>query len=134
MDWNWHLNVKLIADEIGLPKMGVHRSFTTTLNMGVWQVLPDIAITSILCHDNVPSHISLAVREFLTQKNIPTLLTHSTVLTWHHVIFFVLQNQNTPERTLFRYCMKGPVSPVTRTLNSLSHEDLQHRNEEWQCH
>jgi hypothetical protein len=57
------LNVRLIAEVVGLPKTDVHR------------IRGETADKWFLHYDNAPSHTSFAVREFLTQNKITTL-TH----------------------------------------------------------
>jgi len=68
LDRNRRLNVRLMSEEVGLPKTDVHRLITEDL------FIRKIAHTWFFHQDNAPSHTSFAAREFLAQHNITTLL------------------------------------------------------------
>jgi hypothetical protein len=67
LDKNRRLSVRLMSEEVGLPKTDVHRIITKDLRM------KKIAHAWFLHHDNAPSHTLFAVREFLALRNITTL-------------------------------------------------------------
>ena len=61
LDRDRRLNVRLIAEEVGLQKTDVHR------------IRGETADKWFLHHDITPSHTSFAVREFFKQNYITTL-------------------------------------------------------------
>lgn len=79
---DWHLDVRVSADDVVIPKMVIHWNST-------WRFCEcqDIAKT---CVDNVLSYISVAARQLMAQKNISAL--HHPPYTWH--CFIVSQNKN----------------------------------------
>lgn len=98
------------------------------------RVRPNIVTTWILHHDNAPSHTS-AVREFLAQRNIPTLRHPSYSPDFTPCDFFLFPKIKTYLKYLKGHhlsTVQKIQSAVTRALNSLSHEDFLHCYEEWQ--
>jgi len=84
LDRDRHLQVRLIAEEIGLPKKDVDRIITEDLHMRkIWEKL-------------VPKNLS-DVCEFLAQR----FPTYRTTLTWLSVILFIPQAQNPNQRISF---------------------------------
>ena len=67
----------IMHKELVSPGMTVYQAFYRDLmerfRKRVQRVRPDIADNWVLCHDNVPAHNALSIREFLAKKNIPVL-------------------------------------------------------------
>jgi len=119
LDRDRRLNVQLIAEEVGLPKMDVHRIIMEDLHMrkncvklvpknlsDVWEFLAQNKITML---PHPPYSPDLASCDFFL---FPKLKTH---LKGHH--FVTVENVQTT---------------VMRALNNISSEDFLHYYEEWQ--
>jgi hypothetical protein len=71
LDSDRRLSVTLIEDQVGLPTFYVE--VPKWLEKRVARICPEIANTWVLHYDDVPSHASLLVREFLAKQTVATL-------------------------------------------------------------
>jgi hypothetical protein len=120
LDRDRRLSVRLMAEEVGLPKMDVHRIITEDLYMR------KIADTWILHHDNAPSHTSITVREFLAQNKITTLPHPPYSPDLAPCDFFLFPKLNTHLKGDHFGAVENIQAAATRALNSISIEDFQH--------
>jgi len=113
------LNVRLIAEEVGLPKTDVHRIITEHLHMRK------------ICAKLVPKNLS-DVWEFLAQKNITTL-PHPPYS--HDVApcdFFIIPKLKNDLKGHNFGTVENVQAAATKALNNISSEDFLHCYEEWQ--
>jgi len=120
LDRDRHLNVRLTAQEVGLPKTDVYRIITEDLHMRK------------ICTKLVSKNLS-EVWEFLAQNNIPTLphLPYSPDLA--SCDFFLFPKLKTHLKGHHFGAAENVQAAATRALN-ISSEDFHHCYEEWQQH
>jgi len=124
---------KVVYKEFVSPEQTVNQTFYVQVLERLRRILrvcPDIATTWILHHDNVPSYTSLAVKKFLAQKNIFPHPPYSSDLA--PCDFFLFPKIKTYLKGHHFGTVQNVQSTATKALNSLSHEDFLHCNEEWQ--
>jgi len=126
LDRDRRLNVRLIAEEVRLPKMDVHQFITEDLHMR------KICAKLVLKNLSDVRRTSIAVRQFLAKNNI-TVLPHPPyspdLATCNFFLFLKL-------KTYLKGHNFGTVenvqAAVMRALNNFSSEDFLHCYEEWQ--
>jgi len=118
LDEDRRLNMKLIAEEVGLLKTDVHRIITEDLHMRK------------ICAKLVPKNLS-DVWEFLAQNNITTLPHPSYSPDLTPCDFFLFPKLKTHIKEYHFGTVENVQTAATRTLN-ISSEDFLHRYEEWQ--
>ena len=100
----------------------------------VVRVRHEIVNMWFLHHNNVPSHTSFTVREFLAQHNI-TMLPHP--LYSPDLVpcdFFLFPKLKTHLKGHHFGTVENVQAAATRALNNISSEDFLHCYEEWQQH
>jgi hypothetical protein len=126
LDRDQRMSVRLIAEEVGLPKTDVHQIITEDLHMR------KIAHTWFLHHDNAPSHTSFAVRKFLSQHNItkpPHPPYKPDLAPCDFFLFPKLKNHLKGHNF---GTVENVEAAVTRALNNISSEEFFHCYEERQ--
>jgi len=98
----------------------------------VRRVRGEIADKWFLHHDNVPSHTSFAVREFLAQNNITTLPRPSYSPDLAPCDFFLFPKLKTHLKGHHFGTVENVQAAATTALNNISSEDFLHCYEEWQ--
>ena len=144
---NEQLKSEIHAHIFFYPKGIVHKEFVPSgqtvnqtfylqvlecLRNRVVRVRCKIANMWFLHHDNVPSHKSFAVREFLAQHNI-TMFPHppySPDLAPCNFFSFIKQKAHLKGHHFGT--VENVQAAATRTLNNISSEDFLHCYEEWQ--
>jgi len=126
LDRDRRVSVRLMSEEVGLPKTDVHRIITEDLRMR------KIAHAWFLHHDNAPSHTSFAVREFLAQHNITTLPHPPYNPDLAPCDFFLFPKLKTHLKGHHFGTVEKVQAVVTRALNNISSEDFLHCYAEWQ--
>jgi transposase len=118
------LQVRLIAEEVGLPKTDVHRLITEDLHMR--------KICAKLLPKNAPSHTSFAVREFLAQNKITTPPHPPYSPDLAPCDFFLFPKLKTHLKGHNFGTVENVQAAATRALTNISSEDFLHCYEEWQ--
>jgi len=118
LDRDRRLNVRLIAEDVGLPKMDVHRIITEDLHVR--------KISAKLVPKNLYD-----VWEFWAQNNITTLPIYRTALTWLCAISFYSPSSKPTSGHHFGR-VENVQAAATRALNNISSEAILHCYEEWQ--
>jgi hypothetical protein len=110
------LQVQLIAEEVGLPKMDVHRLITEDLRMR--------KICAKLVPKNAPSHTSFAVRKFLSQNKITTPPHPPYSFYLAPCDFFLLPKLKIHLKGHHFGTGENIQAAATRALNNISSEDF----------
>jgi len=119
LDRDRRLQVRLIAEEVGLPKTDVHRIITEDLHMRkIWEKL-------------VPKNVS-DVWEFLAQNNITTLPHPPYSPDLALCNFFIFPKLKPHLKGHHFGTVENVQAAATRALNNISSEDFLHCYEEWQ--
>jgi len=119
LDRDRRLNVRLIAEDVGLPKTDVHRIITEDLHMRK------------ICAKLVPKNLS-DVWEFLAQNNITTLPHPPYSPDLAPCDFFLFPKLKTHPKGYQFGTVENVQAAATRALNNISSEDFLHCYEEWQ--
>jgi hypothetical protein len=123
------LQVRLIAEEVGLPKTDVHRLVTEDLHMRkiCAKLVPQECA-------NAPSHTSFAVREFLAHNKITTPPHPPYSPDLAPCDFFLFPKLKIHLKGHHFGTVKYVQAAATRSLNNISSEDFLRCYEEWQQH
>jgi len=113
------LNVRLIAEEVGLPKTDIHRIITKDLHMRK------------ICAKLVPKNLS-DVWEFLVQNNTTTLPHPPYTPDLASCDFFIIPKLKTDLKGHDFGTFGNVQAAAMKALNNISSEDFLHCNEEWQ--
>jgi len=119
LDRDRHLNVHLIAEEVGLPKTDVHQIITEDLHM------------RNNCAKLVPKNLS-DVWEFLAQNNITALPRPQYSRDLASCDFFLFPKLKTHLKGHHFGTVENVQATATRALNNIPSEDFLHCYEEWQ--
>jgi len=98
----------------------------------VVRICHEIANTWFLHHDNIPSHTSFVVREFLAQHNITTLPHPPYSPDLAPCNFLSFPKLKIHLKGHHFGTVENAQAAVTRALNNISSEDFLHCYEEWQ--
>jgi len=121
LDRDQCLNVRLIEEEVGIPKTDIHRIITKDLHMRK------------ICAKLVPKNLS-DVWEFLAQNNI-TMLPHPPYSPdLAPCDFFIIPKLKTDLKEHDFGTVENVQAAATKALNNISSEDFLHCYEEWQKH